>query len=316
MTMDTNAKIFVAGHNGLIGSAIVRKLNENGYHNILKRTRDEVDLRDQLGVAHLFAKEKPDYVFLCAAKVGGIGWNKECPADFTYDNLQIQNNVIHSAYANGVKKLLFLGSACIYPKITPQPIKEEYLMTGELEESNAGYALAKIVGLRMCQYYKQQYGFNCISLMPANAYGINDNFNVKRCHVIPALIRKFLDAKESSSPNVVCFGDGTPTREFICSDDMADACLFLMNNYDSSDIINVGSGAVVSIKDLAEMVKDKVGYTGEIVWDTTKPNGTPLRQICNDKINSLGWKAKISLEEGLTKTIDWYLQNKNNYPRN
>lgn len=316
MTMDTNAKIFVAGHNGLIGSAIVRKLNENGYHNILKRTREEVDLRDQLGVAHLFAKEKPDYVFLCAAKVGGIGWNKECPADFTYDNLQIQNNVIHSAYANGVKKLLFLGSACIYPKITPQPIKEEYLMTGELEESNAGYALAKIVGLRMCQYYKQQYGFNCISLMPANAYGINDNFNVKRCHVIPALIRKFLDAKEANLPNVVCFGDGTPTREFICSDDMADACLFLMNNYDSSDIINVGSGAVVSIKDLAEMVKDKVGYTGEIVWDTTKPNGTPLRQICNDKINSLGWKAKISLEEGLTKTIDWYLQNKNNYPRN
>lgn len=314
--MDTNAKIFVAGHNGLIGSAIVRKLNENGYRNILKRTREEVDLRDQLGVAHLFAKERPDYVFLCAAKVGGIGWNKECPADFTFDNLQIQNNVIHSAYANGVKKLLFLGSACIYPKITPQPIKEEYLMTGELEESNAGYALAKIVGLRMCQYYKQQYGFNCISLMPANAYGINDNFNVKRCHVIPALIRKFLDAKDANSPNVVCFGDGTPTREFICSDDMADACLFLMNNYDSSDIINVGSGAVVSIKDLAEMIKGKVGYTGEIVWDTTKPNGTPLRQICNDKINSLGWKAKISLEEGLTKTIDWYLQNKNNYPRN
>lgn len=314
--MDKNAKIFVAGHNGLIGSAIVRKLNENGYHNILKRNKEEVDLRDQLGVAHLFAKEKPDYVFLSAAKVGGIGWNKECPADFTYDNLQIQNNVIHSAYVNGVKKLLFLGSACIYPKITPQPIKEEYLMTGELEETNAGYALAKIVGLRMCQYYKQQYGFNCISLMPANAYGINDNFNINRCHVIPAFIRKFLDAKESNSSNVVCFGDGTPTREFICSDDMADACLFLMNTYNSSDIVNVGSGNVVSIKQLAEMVKEKVGYKGDIIWDTTKPNGTPLRQICNDKINSLGWKAKISLEEGLTKTIDWYLQNKNNYPRN
>lgn len=314
--MNKDAKIFVAGHNGLIGSAIVRKLNENGYNNILKKTREEVDLRDQIAVKNLFEAEKPEYVFLSAAKVGGIGWNKECPADFTYDNLQIQNNVIHNSYCYGAKKLLFLGSACIYPKITPQPIKEEYLMTGELEESNAGYALAKIVGLRMCQYYKQQYGFNCISLMPANAYGINDNFNVKKCHVIPALIRKFLDAKNSNSESVTCFGDGTPTREFIFSDDMADACLFLMNNYNSSEIINVGSGMVVSIKELAEMVKNKVGYSGNIIWDTTKPNGTPFRQISNEKINGLGWKAKISLEEGLTKTIDWYLSNKDNYPRN
>lgn len=314
--MNKDAKIFVAGHNGLIGSAIVRKLNENGYNNILKKTREEVDLRDQIAVKNLFQAEKPEYVFLSAAKVGGIGWNKECPADFTYDNLQIQNNVIHNSYCCGVKKLLFLGSACIYPKITPQPIKEEYLMTGQLEESNAGYALAKIVGLRMCQYYKQQYEFNCISLMPANAYGINDNFNVKKCHVIPALIRKFLDAKNSNSESVTCFGDGTPTREFIFSDDMADACLFLMNNYNSSEIINVGSGMVVSIKELAEMVKNKVGYSGNIIWDTTKPNGTPVRQISNEKINGLGWKAKISLEEGLTKTIDWYLSNKDNYPRN
>lgn len=314
--MNNDSKIFVAGHNGLVGSAIVRKLEKNGYKNIVTRTRTELDLRDQLGVLHFFNHEKPDYIFLCAAKVGGIGWNKECPAEFTYDNLQIQNNVIHSAYLNGAKKLLFLGSACIYPKITPQPIKESYLMTGELEETNAGYALAKIAGLRMCQYYKQQYGFNCISLMPANAYGINDNFNVQKCHVIPALIRKFLDAKESNAKSVVCFGDGTPTREFICSDDMADACLFLMNNYDSSEIINVGTGVDVTIKELAETIKEKIGFTGEIEWDTTKPNGTPLRKLCNEKLKSLGWKPSISLNQGIEKTINWYLENRHNYHRN
>lgn len=314
--MNNDSKIFVAGHNGLVGSAIVRKLEKNGYKNIVTRTRTELDLRDQLGVLHFFNHEKPDYIFLCAAKVGGIGWNKECPAEFTYDNLQIQNNVIHSAYLNGAKKLLFLGSACIYPKITSQPIKESYLMTGELEETNAGYALAKIAGLRMCQYYKQQYGFNCISLMPANAYGINDNFNVQKCHVIPALIRKFLDAKESNAKSVVCFGDGTPTREFICSDDMADACLFLMNNYDSSEIINVGTGVDVTIKELAETIKEKIGFTGEIEWDTTKPNGTPLRKLCNEKLKSLGWKPSISLNQGIEKTINWYLENRHNYHRN
>lgn len=314
--MNKNSKIFVAGHNGLVGSAIVRKLEKNGYKNIITRTRLDLDLRDQLGVLHFFNHEKPEYVFLCAAKVGGIGWNKECPAEFTYDNLQIQNNVINSAYLNDTKKLLFLGSACIYPKITPQPIKESYLMTGELEETNAGYALAKIAGLRMCQYYKQQYGFNCISLMPANAYGINDNFNVQKCHVIPALIRKFLDAKESKATKVVCFGDGTPTREFICSDDMADACVFLMNNYDSSEIINVGTGVEVTIKELAETIKEKVGFKGEIVWDTTKPNGTPLRKLCNEKLNSLGWKPSVSLNMGIEKTINWYLENRHNYHRN
>lgn len=314
--MNKNSKIFVAGHNGLVGSAIVRKLEKNGYKNIVTRTRLDLDLRDQLGVLHFFNHEKPEYVFLCAAKVGGIGWNKECPAEFTYDNLQIQNNVINSAYLNHTKKLLFLGSACIYPKITPQPIKESYLMTGELEETNAGYALAKIAGLRMCQYYKQQYGFNCISLMPANAYGINDNFNVQKCHVIPALIRKFLDANESKAKQVVCFGDGTPTREFICSDDMADACVFLMNNYDSSEIINVGTGVEVTIKELAETIKEKVGFKGEIVWDTTKPNGTPLRKLCNEKLNSLGWKPSVSLNKGIEKTINWYLENRHNYHRN
>lgn len=314
--MNKNSKIFVAGHNGLVGSAIVRKLKKEGYTNIITRSRTELDLRDQLGVLHFFNHEKPEYVFLCAAKVGGIGWNKECPAEFTYDNLQIQNNVIHSSYLNQVKKLLFLGSACIYPKITPQPIKESYLMTGELEETNAGYALAKIAGLRMCQYYKQQYGFDCISLMPANAYGINDNFNVQKCHVIPALIRKFLDARESNQNNVTCFGDGTPTREFICSDDMADACVFLMNNYNSADIINVGTGIDVTIKELAETIKEKIGFNGEIVWDVSKPNGTPLRKLCNEKIVSLGWKPKISLNEGIEKTINWYLENRHNYHRN
>lgn len=314
--MNKNSKIFVAGSNGLVGSAIVRKLQNDGYKNIITRSREELDLRDQLGVLHFFNHEKPEYVFLCAAKVGGIGWNKECPAEFTYDNLQIQNNVIHSAYINETKKLLFLGSACIYPKITPQPIKESYLMTGELEPTNAGYALAKIAGLKLCQYYKQQYGFNCISLMPANAYGINDNFNVNKCHVIPALIKKFLDAKENKIDEVVCFGDGTPTREFICSDDMADACLFLMDKYDSSDIVNVGTGVEVTIKHLAETIKNKIGYKGKIVWDTTKPNGTPLRKLCNQKILSLGWKPKISLEEGIETTINWYLKNRQNYCRN
>jgi GDP-L-fucose synthase len=314
--MEKNAKIFVAGHNGLVGSALVRKLKSKGYNNLILRTRSELDLRDQLGVHYFMNHEKPEYVFLCAAKVGGIGWNKECPAEFTYDNLQIQNNVIHSAYVAGVKKLLFLGSACIYPKITPQPIKEEYLMTGELEETNAGYALAKIVGLRMCQYYKQQYGFNCISLMPANAYGINDNFNIQKCHVIPAMIRKFIDAKDRGDKEVVCFGDGSPTREFICSDDMADACLHLMNNYDSSEIINVGSDEEVTIKTLAETIKEKIGFTGSIVWDTTKPNGTPLRKLSNERLRSLGWKPSISLSEGLEKTINWYMENRHNYHRN
>jgi GDP-L-fucose synthase len=314
--MNKDSKIFVAGHLGLVGSALVRKLNKEGFTKILTRTRGELDLRNQLDVKYFFDKEKPDYVFLSAAKVGGIGWNKACPADFTYDNLQIQNNVIHSSYLTGVKKLLFLGSACIYPKITPQPIKEEYLMTSELEPTNEGYALSKIVGLKMCQYYNKQYGLNAISLMPANLYGTNDNFNIEKCHVIPALIRKFLDAKENNSEYVTCFGDGTPTREFLYSDDLADACLFLMKNYNSSEIINVGSGVDVTIKELAETIKNKIGFEGTIVWDTTKPNGTPLRKLCNNKINSLGWKARTDLNDGISKTIDWYIKNRNNYYRN
>jgi GDP-L-fucose synthase len=314
--MNKNDKIFVAGHRGLVGSALVKKLYEEGYSNIVTRTRNELDLRNQKDVFYFFDKEKPNYVFLSAAKVGGIGWNKNCPAEFTYDNLQSQNNIIHSSYLSGVKKLLFLGSACIYPKITPQPIKEEYLMTDELEPTNEGYALSKIVGLKMCQYYNRQYGFNSISLMPANLYGINDNFNIEKCHVIPAMIRKFIDAKENNEKSVVCFGDGTPTREFLYSEDLADACLFLMKNYNSPEIINVGSSIDVTIKELAETIKNKIGFTGDILWDTTKPNGTPLRKLCNKKINSLGWVSKTLLEDGISKTIDWYMANKKNYYRN
>jgi len=314
--MNKNDKIFVAGHRGLVGSALIRKLKENGFTNLITKTKDDLDLRNQIDVKYFFDKEQPEYVFLSAAKVGGIGWNKNCPAEFIYDNLQIQNNIIHSSHLNKVKKLLFLGSACIYPKITPQPIKEEYLMTDQLEPTNEGYALSKIVGLKMCQYYKKQYGFDAISLMPANLYGINDNFNIEKCHVIPALIRKFIDAKENNDTSIVCFGDGTPTREFLFADDLADACLFLMQNYHSSEIINVGSGIDVTIKELAETIKNKIGFSGQIIWDTTKPNGTPLRKICNKKINSMGWFASTKLEDGISKTIDWYLENRKNYYRN
>lgn len=314
--MNKDSKIYVAGHRGLVGSAILKKLKEDGYNNIIVRTKEELDLRNQLEVSFFFNREKPEYVFLSAAKVGGIGWNKNCPAEFIYDNLQIQNNVINSSYQNEVKKLLFLGSACIYPKTTPQPIKENYLLTSELEPSNEGYALSKIIGLKMCQYYQKQYGFNCISLMPANLYGINDNFNIEKCHVIPALIRKFVDAKEQKLNKVNCFGDGTPIREFLYSEDLADACLFLMNSYDLPDIINVGSGFCTSIKELANTIKNEVGFGGDIIWDTTKPNGTMERKLCNQKINSLGWCAKTDLKNGIKKTIDWYLTHRNNYYRN
>lgn len=313
--MDKNSKIFVAGHNGLVGSAIFRRLKKDGFTNIITRDKKSLDLRDQYKVSKFFEEETPDYVFLAAAKVGGIGWNKNCPAEFTYDNVQIQNNVIHYSYLNGVKKLLFLGSACIYPKVTPQPIKEEYLLTGELEPTNAGYALAKIVGLRMCQYYKHQYGFNCISVMPANLYGINDNFDVEKCHVIPAFIRKFIDAKENNVKSVTCFGDGSPTREFLYSDDLADACIYLMNTYDSPEIINIGSNVEVSIKELAEIIKNCIGYDGEINWDKSKPNGTPLRRLDTTKLDLMGWTSKTSFPNALKQTINWYLENRDTYNR-
>lgn len=313
--MRKDSKIFVAGHRGLVGSAIVRKLKSQGYNNIITKTRMELDLRNQGLVNTFFANEKPDYVFLAAAKVGGIGFNKECPADFVRDNLQIQTNVIDASYNNGCQKLLFLGSACIYPKHAPVPIKEEYLMTGPLEPTNDGYAMSKIIGYYMCKKYTEQYGFPTVSVMPNNLYGINDNFIPSQCHVIPSFINRFIQAKENNDPEVVCFGDGTPTREFLFSDDLADGLIFLMNNYGSPDVINIGPNREVSIKELSELVAKEVGYEGKIVWDVTKPNGTPRRALDTSKMDSLGWKAETSLEDGLKATIQWFLQNRGNYVR-
>jgi len=308
--MEKNSKIFVAGHNGLVGSAIVRKLQNEGYDNLILRSRRELDLRDQRAVRNFFSTEKPEYVFLAAAKVGGIIANALAPADFTYDNLAIQTNVIDSAYRNGVNKLLFLGSACIYPKITSQPIKEEYLLEGKLEPTNEGYALAKIVGLKLCEYYKQQYGFNAISLMPVNLYGPNDNFDPTKSHVIPGMIRKFYDAKKNGLTSVSCWGDGSPTREFLHSDDLADACLFMMNSYNDTQFVNVGSDNEITIKALSEMIKKEIGFEGEIIWDTTYPNGQPLRKLDYTLMDNLGWKSKVSFEEGLRTTVKWFMDHK------
>jgi GDP-L-fucose synthase len=308
--MEKNSKIFVAGHRGLVGSAIVKKLKEEGYTNFVLRTKSELDLRDQPAVKKFFSEEKPDYVFLAAAKVGGINWNWTNPGEFIYDNLQIQTNVIDSAYRNGCKKLLFLGSACIYPKVVPQPIKEEYLLTAPLEPTNEGYALAKITGLRMCEYYRRQYGFNAISLMPANLYGPNDNFIPEHGHVIPGIITKLYNAMQNGDKSIECWGDGTPTREFLYVDDLADACYWTMLNYDKAEFINVGSDEELTIKDLAEKLKDAMGFKGDIIWNTDKPNGTPRRKMDNSKLKTLGWSAKISFTEGLKRTIDWYKQQK------
>jgi GDP-L-fucose synthase len=308
--MEKHSKIFVAGHRGLVGSAIVRKLTEEGYTNLVLRSKAELDLRDQQEVKNFFSAERPDFVFLAAAKVGGINWNWTNPGEFIYDNLQIQTNVIDSAYRNGCEKLLFLGSACIYPKVTPQPIKEEYLLTAPLEPTNEGYALAKITGLRMCEYYRRQYGFNAISLMPANLYGPNDNFIPEHGHVIPGIITKLYNAMMNNDSSVECWGDGTPTREFLYVDDLADACFWTMQNYDSPEFINVGSDEELTIRDLAERLKQEMGYTGEIVWNTDKPNGTPRRKMDNTKLKELGWNSKISFEEGLKRTIVWYKKEK------
>ena len=308
--MEKNSKIFVAGHNGLVGSSIIRKLKQEGYHNIVLKSKSELDLRNQQDVKDFFNDEKPEYVFLAAAKVGGIKYNASHPADFIFDNTSIQNNVIDSAYRFGTKKLQFLGSACIYPKVTPQPIKEEYLLTGPLEPSNEGYALAKIAGMRMCEYYKKQYGFNAISLMPANLYGPNDNFDVAQGHVIPGMINKFFAAMQNGDSSIICWGDGSPTREFLYVDDLADACVFLMKNYDSPDFINVGSSDEITIKKLSELIRDAVGFTGEIIWDTSLPNGTPRRKMDNSKLTALGWSSPTSFSEGLKNTIEWYKENK------
>lgn len=313
--MDLNAKIYVAGHVGLVGSALMRRLQQEGYTNIITRSFHELDLRDQRAVDNFFIEEKPDFVFLAAAKVGGIKANSDFPAQFIHDNLAIEMNVIHSAYKHEVKKLLFLGSSCIYPRLCPQPIKEDYLLTGELEWTNEPYAIAKIAGIKMCQAYNKEYGTMFISCMPTNLYGINDNFNLHTSHVLPALISKFYKAKQENAPHVVIWGSGKPYREFLFVDDLADACVFLMQNYDGNEIVNIGTGVDITIRDLALLIADVVGYKGDLVLDPTKPDGTPRKLLCVDRINSLGWKAKTSLREGIEKTLKWYenqIQSKKN----
>lgn len=307
--MNLDAKIYVAGHRGLVGSAIVRNLEEKGYTNIIYRTHKELDLTNQEAVRIFFEQEKPEYVFLAAAKVGGIHANNTYPADFIYDNLMIQNNVIKAAHDFKVKKLLFLGSTCIYPKMASQPIKEEYLLTGALEETNEAYAVAKIAGLEMCKFFKRQYGDNFISCMPTNLYGPNDNFDLKNSHVLPALIRKFHEAKVNNSQIVEVWGTGTPLREFLYVDDMADACVFLMENYDGEQHVNIGTGEEVSIRELAETVKEVVGFEGELVFNTDMPDGTPRKLTTVDKLHGLGWKHKVSLNEGIKLAYNWFLEN-------
>ncbi|SMF92166.1 GDP-L-fucose synthase [Paenibacillus uliginis N3/975] len=297
--MELNSKIYVAGHKGLVGSAILRALQSKGYHNLVLRTSSELDLRNREEVYNLFQQEKIEYMFLAAAKVGGIAANNDYPADFIRDNLFIQTNVIDAAYQFNIKKLLFLGSTCIYPKFAPQPLKEEYLLTGELEPTNQPYAIAKIAGINMCQSYNRQYGTKYISVMPTNMYGPHDNFDLKTSHVLPALIRKFHDAKENNIPAVEVWGTGNPRREFLHSDDLAEACLFLMDHYNESEIINVGVGSDISIKELAELIQTIVGYEGEIVFNSSIPDGTPRKLVDVTKISLLGWEAKISLENGL-----------------
>lgn len=305
--MQKNSKIFIAGHRGLVGSAIVRRLQKDGFTDLILKTREQLDLLNQHAVEVFFEKEKPEYVFLAAAKVGGILANKTRKADFIYENLQIQNNIIFSSWKFGVKKLLFLGSSCIYPKLCPQPIKEEYLLTGPLEETNDAYAIAKIAGIKMCQSFNEQYGTNFISAMPTNLYGPGDNFDLETSHVLPAMIRKFHEAKINNVSNVSLWGTGLPKREFLYVDDLADALIFLMENYNDSDIVNIGTGEDLSIKNLAETIQTAVGFTGEIVWDVDKPDGTPRKWLDVTKLHSLGWMHSIKLKEGIQKTYDWYL---------
>lgn len=304
--MQKNSKIYIAGHRGLVGSALVRALEAEGYTNLITRRHGELDLLDQRAVAGFFAAEEPEYVFLSAAKVGGIGANSTYPAAFIYENLMIAVNIIHQAYLHGVKKLLFLGSSCIYPKLAAQPIKEESLLTGPLEETNDAYAMAKITGIKMCEAYNRQYGTKFISVMPTNLYGMNDNFNLETSHVFPALIRKFHEAKVSGARSVTIWGTGTPVREFLFVDDLADACLYLMHTYEGSKIVNIGTGVGVTIRELAEKIAAVVGYEGELVFDRMKPDGTPVKINDVSYLTSLGWTAKVSLEEGIRRTYRWY----------
>jgi len=307
--MKKDAKIYVAGHKGLVGSAIMRKLKEEGYNNLVYRTSSELDLRRQEKVEEFFEEEKPEYVILAAAKVGGIQANDTYSAEFLYDNLMIETNVIDAAYQNDVKKLLFLGSSCIYPKFADQPMKEDYLLSGKLESTNEGYAVAKITGIKLCEHYNKQYGTNFISAMPTNLYGPNDNFDLETSHVLPALIRKFHEAKVNDEDEVVIWGTGKPRREFLHVDDLADSLLFLMNNYSGDQFVNVGVGKDISILELAELIKDIVGFEGEIVNDLSKPDGTPRKLLDVTRVNDLGWEAQISLEEGIKDTYQWFKEN-------
>jgi GDP-L-fucose synthase len=304
-----DSKIFVAGSTGMVGSSLVRMLISRGYSNIIEKTSEELNLTNQEAVRSFFRLERPEFVFLAAAKVGGIQANNTYPATFIYDNLMIQSNVIHAAYEFKVNKLLFLGSSCIYPKKAPQPLKEEYLLTGTLEPTNEAYAIAKIAGLKMCQYYSQQYGCKFISAMPTNLYGINDNFDLNNSHVLPALLRKCIEAKENKQQELIVWGSGLPLREFLFVDDLAEACLFLMENYDGLETINIGSGEEISIHELAKLIQEIVGFDGELLFDASKPDGTPRKLLDVSKINSLGWKHQTSLYEGINKTINWIREN-------
>jgi GDP-L-fucose synthase len=307
--MEKNSKIFVAGHKGLVGSAIVRHLKKNGYTNILTRNRSELDLIDQKQVKDFFEKEKPDYVFLAAAKVGGIVANDTKSAEFIHENLMIQTNIIHSSYLSGVKKLLFLGSSCIYPRDCDQPMKEEYLLTGPLEKTNDAYAVAKIAGIKMCQAYNKQYGTKFFAVMPTNLYGENDAYNLEDSHVFASLMRKFHEAKVENKPTVDLWGTGSPKREFLNVDDLAEACEFLMNNYEGSEIVNIGTGVDVTIKELADLMKEVTGFLGEFAWDESRPNGTPRKLLDVSKLHELGWKHKVDLKEGIEKTYEWFKEN-------
>jgi len=310
--MNKNSKIYIAGHRGLVGSTIKNQLEQRGFTNLVLKTRKELDLLNQKAVADFFKKEKPEYVFLAAAKVGGIHANDTYSADFIYENLQIQNNIIYNSHQTDVKKLLFLGSSCIYPKLCPQPMKEKHLLSGHLEPTNEAYAVAKIAGIKMCQSFNKQYNTNFISVMPTNLYGPGDNFDLENSHVLPALIRKFHEAKINNKSEVVAWGTGKPKREFLYVNDMADACIYLMQNYNDSEIVNIGTGKDVSIKELTELIKDIVGYNGKIGWDKTKPDGTPRKLLDVSKLNKLGWKAETSLEEGIKKTYKWFNENFDN----
>jgi GDP-L-fucose synthase len=302
--MEKNSKIYIAGHRGMVGSAIKRHLETKGYNNIVTRTSKELDLREQQTVQEFFRNEKPEFVFLAAAKVGGIMANNTFRAEFLYDNLMIQNNIIHSAYLSEVTKLMFLGSSCIYPKLAPQPLKEEYLLTGLLEHTNEPYAIAKIAGIKLCDAYRDQYGCNFVSVMPTNLYGPNDNYDLNKSHVLPALLRKFHEAKEQNLNEVIIWGTGTPRREFLHADDMAEACIFLMEHYDEPGLVNIGVGEDIEIKDLALLIKDIVGYQGELKFDATKPDGTPRKLMDITKLSQLGWSASISLTKGISSVYD------------